>query len=715
MNHDDTPGQRPVRSVAAESDMKGYGGLASSFTDKSESLRFSSGSTNGGLGHRAQRSPPIYRSNSLASALLSSQFTSEPPTLTEASLDCAGPPPIRAPPLPPIVHAVLGPPFGKQQESELNHAKSIFRPLESYLVACLSDLDCLSVSFSVSRPSLPTRAASEGTPNMAHKSMKPNASAGLETSLSGIDAKTLLLGDFAENGMWWTGSRMDGNGLQRNEVGCSEGVEGTKGRISLKTPRIHWEELSQWYQTVFSCGRSWQRSWRDLKGASVEDDFLQFGSFAGQEQQIEDEITEARLHVQRTMLKASENLLRRPRRPLKSPEDCRFLLILLANPLLYPQQATSLTSLPLHKSKGSMSHVQEPSLQARSAILRRASNSSKTLKSVSSSASGQHSGIIKRILGLMANLPNMCHQYLIAWFSRFSEAHFRRIVELVGGFVTYRLSRQQRRKRSCSHDPTIDLIPTISGPGAGTSARLHAALGISGASKNAEARDSDVIYNEDWQIKAAAKVMSLLFSANNSGRSFRHDYSPVEPEIDPRGEHSAARQRAHKHGQILPTSDFYNTLLDYADLIADFESWEARRGKFSFCQYPMFLSIWAKIHIMEHDARRQMEVKAREAFFNSIINRKAVSQYLVLKVRRDCLVEDSLRGVSEVVGTGQEEIKKGLRIEFLGEEGVDAGGYVKSSRIVDRKVDVDVLLSGFEKSGSSCWYGRFSIQSMVSD
>lgn len=78
---------------------------------------------------------------------------------------------------------------------------------------------------------------------------------------------------------------------------------------------------------------------------------------------------------------------------------------------------------------------------------------------------------------------------------------------------------------------------------------------------------------------------------------------------------------------------------------------------------------------MGYDARRQMETKAREAFFNSIVSRKAVSQYLVLRIRRECLVEDSLRSISEVVGTGQEEIKKGLRIEFSDEEGIDAGGY----------------------------------------
>jgi E3 ubiquitin-protein ligase HECTD2 len=193
-----------------------------------------------------------------------------------------------------------------------------------------------------------------------------------------------------------------------------------------------------------------------------------------------------------------------------------------------------------------------------------------------------------------------------------------------------------------------------------------------------------VVYSDDWQIKAAARVMALLFSANNSGLHRKgkllgnvqspNNYQPLkitEPSMGTPVRALAA------HGQMLTTSHFYNTLLDYSDLVADFEAWESKRSKFSFCQYPFFLSIWAKIQIMEHDARRQMEVKAREAFFNSIMTRKNVNQYLLLKVRRECLVEDSLKGVSEVVGTGGEEIKKGLRIEFKGEEGIDAGGLRK--------------------------------------
>ena len=162
--------------------------------------------------------------------------------------------------------------------------------------------------------------------------------------------------------------------------------------------------------------------------------------------------------------------------------------------------------------------------------------------------------------------------------------------------------------------------------------------------------------------------MSLLYAANNSGFHRRRRETA--------GLHDAARQRTRRNAQLLPSSDFYNSILDYVDLVADFEAWESKRGKFSFCQYPMFLSIWAKIHIMEHDARRQMEVKARDAFFESILTRKALNQYLVLKVRRQCLVDDSLQAVSEVVGSNEEEIKKGLKIEFLGEEGIDGGGYV---------------------------------------
>lgn len=378
---------------------------------------------------------------------------------------------------------------------------------------------------------------------------------------------------------------------------------------------------------------------------------------------VEQEVSEARYHLQRTVLKATENLLKRPRRPLKRAEDTRVLLILLANPLLHPSSSgPTSTSYRDERRPSSSKDLQRLGPPDPKQFFH------KDLSRHRGRGPSQHSGIVKRILGLMANLPNDCHHYLVSWFSRFSVGQFEKLVELIGSFVTYRLTRQHGRKRSESvKNDSNSLIPSFSSPSGNTPAELHAAINGRNQNKSGnDKKDQPMVYGDDWQIRVAARIMSLLFTANHTHRR------PENQDPD-----SASKNQPSRRGHIIPISSFYNTLLDYSDLVADFEAWETKMSKFSFCQYPFFLSIWAKIHIMEYDARRQMEVKAREAFFNSILSRKAVSQFLVLKVRRDCLVEDSLRSVSEVVWSAQQEVKKGLRIEFIGEEGVDAGGLRK--------------------------------------
>ncbi len=164
--------------------------------------------------------------------------------------------------------------------------------------------------------------------------------------------------------------------------------------------------------------------------------------------------------------------------------------------------------------------------------------------------------------------------------------------------------------------------------------------------------------------------MALLFAANNNSGHARRQAPHGDTD-------DGLRDRVRPRSQVLATSDFYAVLLDDADLIADFEGWESKRSKFSFCQYPFLLSLWAKIQILEHDARRQMLNKARDAFFDSITTHRFVDQNLTLNVRRECLVEDSLQAVSGSIGSGGEDIKKGLRIVFSGEEGIDAGGLRK--------------------------------------
>lgn len=594
------------------------------------------------------------------------------------------PSPSRAPPPPPSLQMSSPKATNNASDDNRQHthepSRYMFRQFENYIIACFSSVECLNIAFLAHKPSQFHRAASEGT--VIEKCLTQRSENWLtsETTFPELDAKMLLLGDFAENGTWWTGQSQVKQDRPRSNAGqLPDG--GSEERVNVKTPRINWAELNEWYRSVFSIERSWRDILKQLQDGNLLDE-KQTSSFRNVStdvlRRMNDEITDACLHVQRTLFKAAESLLRRPGRPVKSPEDCRFLLILLANPLLYTSEPGKPTYSNSVKSERSASQGQTSTPRPPIASLHPNPESARRSPSTRSSSAGKHSGVIKRILGLLANASSECHLYLVNWFGRFSESHFRSLVDLIGNFVTYRLSKQHGRNCSNSHDPSGGLIPSISGPGAGTSAHLHAALSFSAVPKPPDKTNIGVSYAEDWQIKAAAKVMSLLFSANIQGSSRVQDVSKSSLSGAGRTRAgSAARQRANRHGQLLPTSAFYNTLLDLQDLVADFEGWESRRGKFSFCQYPMFLSIWAKIRIMEHDARRQMEIKAREAFFNSIMDRKAISQFLVLQVRRDCLVEDSLRGVSEVVGTGQEEIKKGLKIEFKGEEGLDSGGLRK--------------------------------------
>lgn len=546
---------------------------------------------------------------------------------------------------------------------------SIFKPLEDYIITSFKGCDCLNTSFITLPPQQPppaSRPTAEGSPvKPAPESVPepPKPQAAFEP-----DAKTLLLGDLGGNSTWWMndGSRANGHGNTHSK----DKYSGSSRLVSSRSPRINWAELAQWYHSIMTAGTSWVEQWSAMQPTHTdEDDAVRKKRWESMDLAFVDrEISEARNHLQRTLLKATENLLKRPRRPLKKAEETRVLLILLANPLLHPSTSSSgsqAVTAPSYRDEHRPSGSRDPQ---KLAPFDPKQSSHRDPSRHRSRGPGQHSGIVKRILGLMANLPNDCHYYLVSWFSRFSAGQFESLVELIGSFVTYRLTRQHGRKRSESVKNDNSLIPSFSSASGNTPAELHAAINGRNQSKQAnDKKDQPMVYGDDWQIRVAARVMSLLFTANHAHRR------PESQDADS----VATKHQPSCRGHIIPISSFYNTLLDYSDLVADFEAWETKMSKFSFCQYPFFLSIWAKIHIMEYDARRQMEVKAREAFFNSILSRKAVSQYLVLKVRRDCLVEDSLRSVSEVVWSSQQEVKKGLRIEFIGEEGVDAGGLRK--------------------------------------
>ncbi|KAL5339084.1 hypothetical protein BJX70DRAFT_178291 [Aspergillus crustosus] len=570
----------------------------------------------------------------------------------------------------------------------------IFRELEDYIISGFKGCDTLNVSFKTAQH-IPRHTMENHRPEREDEQspgiVQPNQAVEL-------DAKTLLMGDLAENSSWWM--------VNEESTGVPAHIPSkhkTNKTVSSRSPRINWADLEQWYQLILSAGTTWVETWSVMEPPQVGEEGGARGEAwnAADLSVIETEIRDSRIHLHRTLLKATENLLKRPRRPLKKPDDMRFLLILTSNPLIYPPSPAlvHLTAAPSDTRRPRPSDTNQGPVPGGKLSGSKTQNAGPTY----------HPGIIKRILGLLSNLPNDCHHYLVSWFARFGAGQFEKIVELVGRFVTYRLSRQPVRRRSESANNGSYLIPSLSSAAMNTPSELHAAINEINQNKQAKKKeDLPMTYSDDWQVRAAGRVMALLFTANNADITRKPTAVPGQDST------FASKQQESLPGHIIPISSFYNTRLDYSNLVvADFEAWESKTPKFSFCQYPFFLSIGAKIQILEHDARRQMEVKAREAFFNSILTRKAVSQYFVLRVRRDCLVEDSLQRVSEVLGSSPEEMKKGLRIGFIGEEGVDAGGLRKEwfLLLVREVFDPNHGLFLYDEDSQYCYFNPLCLES----
>ncbi|KAJ3402569.1 60S ribosomal protein L3 [Chytriomyces hyalinus] len=301
-------------------------------------------------------------------------------------------------------------------------------------------------------------------------------------------------------------------------------------------------------------------------------------------------ITKSSQKVIGSMMISTDKLLRRPGRLLQKPEDIRFLVILLENPVLLSQQTP---------------------VEAKF-----------------------HHDILARIFGLMSSLSNELHQYIVNWFAALPIEAFQKRVDLVNHFITYRVSQK---------DGMWDQ------------------------------------YFTDWGVKSAARVMARL---SNGQR---------------------------KEGLLI--SNFYNTIIDYVDLIKDYTKWqEERSGAFAFCQYPFLVSLGGKMQIMETDAKRQMTERFKEAFFRTAIQGLITDPFLTLHIRRNHLIADSLNQLQ----SRQIDLKKKLRIEFVGEPGVDAGGLTKEwfLLLVRHLFDTQYGMFSCDEDTHLCWITPASVENV---
>ena len=367
------------------------------------------------------------------------------------SLEDPSAPPSRPPPPPPGSKQSISLPNIHTREdpdvtSEKLWAAKLFKPLEDYIKTSFSSWECINSSFIDSSTTSTSNNTTQNEEAIQHPRDSDEVFIPVTENPGEKEAMMLTVG----------------RAIKRERANSRNGRASRtlESRPVIRHPPfINWDLCEQFYNLILHAGKDAQAQLEHLEPR-----------FAQRHHQIKYAIDEARIDMFKVLLKATEGILKRPGRPLKRPEDIWFLLVILANPLLYPGGPRMSSRRP---------PIVSPSSQ-RSPSTSKGTKGSPPAKEIPLSGPGYHSGILKRLFGLLSNLPNECHHFLITWLTIMPERHFRPLVELGGSFATYRISR---------HD-------------------------IGKPVRNGGGMRGKVPYSDDWQIKATARVMSLLDKAN---------------------------------------------------------------------------------------------------------------------------------------------------------------------------------------------------------
>ncbi|KAJ7562478.1 hypothetical protein O6H91_03G070600 [Diphasiastrum complanatum] len=132
---------------------------------------------------------------------------------------------------------------------------------------------------------------------------------------------------------------------------------------------------------------------------------------------------------------------------------------------------------------------------------------------------------------------------------------------------------------------------------------------------------------------------------------------------------------ANEASQCIGHTSFYNDAVNNEDfdIKEDFKRWrQPERYPFSFCKYPFVYDTSSKSKILQLDATFQMRDEFEDAVLRSIFI-GATCPFLILRVKRENLIHDAISQIRRQ----KDNLKKPLKVQFVGEEGVDEGGVQK--------------------------------------
>ncbi|XP_067858580.1 probable E3 ubiquitin-protein ligase HECTD2 [Heptranchias perlo] len=187
-----------------------------------------------------------------------------------------------------------------------------------------------------------------------------------------------------------------------------------------------------------------------------------------------------------------------------------------------------------------------------------------------------------------------------------------------------------------------------------------------------------------WWIPSATRVLALLNAAN----------SLANP-------------------PIIPFMDFYNSTLDHIDLMEEYHTWQCygNSHRFSFCQFPFILSLAAKKVLIQRDSEQQMITVARQSLVDKVSRRQRPDMnmlFLNIKVRRLHLVNDSLDELTRK----RADLKKKLKVTFVGEAGLDMGGLTKEwfLLLIRQIFQPDYGMFAYQWDSRFYWFSSFKCE-----
>lgn len=349
--------------------------------------------------------------------------------------------------------------------------------------------------------------------------------------------------------------------------------------------------------------------------------------------------------------------------------------------------------------------------------------------------------ILKRVLGIISHAEKtLAGNYVASWFLKRSYHEFLGKVELVNLYITFHLKKyfyfannpQLARRGSIpetNHRRSSLGVPEVPEAPASPANNTHL---VKPTAKVLRSKSMPQAHDEEFfqysYLKDEVEGMDSLFPPVNPA-GLANQGSPRSKPSKKKKHDMKVRVHQYSLNYHLRTASgalsilvkanyirygankvqvhtFYNSLVDFVNIKLDFDAWLSKRKltssdtgaepalqtvidyihgtnqapfsentgtTFYFCQYPFLITLGGKIAILEYEARRQMERKAEEAFINSLDRRVTLDVYFRVKVRRDYIVQDSLRCIQ----LNPNNLKKSLRVQFINEPGVDAGGLKK--------------------------------------